>query len=63
MNQITQIDMHRTELTKELTTMTFIDPATGSPVTVSIFDSALQDYFWNYQNNGLRLAQLRFYPQ
>jgi len=49
-------------VTKELTTITFIDPTTGNPVTVSLFDSALQDYFWNYQNNGLRLAQLRFYP-
>lgn len=26
-----------------------------------IFDEALQDYFWNYDNNGLRLLQLRFY--
>ncbi|OGE16513.1 hypothetical protein A3F00_04680 [Candidatus Daviesbacteria bacterium RIFCSPHIGHO2_12_FULL_37_11] len=26
-----------------------------------LFDSALQDYFWNYDNNGLKLAQLRFY--
>src|SRR5206468_175705 len=51
-----------TNVTKALTTITFIDPATGSPVTVSLFDPALQDYFWNYQNNGLRLAQLRFYP-
>jgi hypothetical protein len=42
--------------------MTFIDPTTGKQVTVSIFDPSLQDYFWNYQNNGLRLAQLRFYP-
>ena len=49
-------------VTTELTTITFIDPTTGSPVTVSLFDPALQDYFWNYQNNGLRLAQLRFYP-
>jgi hypothetical protein len=42
--------------------MTFVDPTTGQTVTVSIFDNALIDYFWNYQNNGLRLAQLRFYP-
>src|SRR2546428_5038363 len=49
-------------VTSQLTTMTFVDPATGKTVTVSIFDPALQDYFWNYQNNGLRLAQLRFYP-
>jgi hypothetical protein len=49
-------------VTPQLTTMTFINPTTGRPVTVSIFDPALVDYFWNYQNNGLRLAQLRFYP-
>jgi hypothetical protein len=49
-------------VTQQLTTMTFINPTTGSPITVSIFDPSLIDYFWNYQNNGLRLAQLRFYP-
>ena len=27
-----------------------------------LFDDALQDYFWDYDNNGLRLLQLRFYP-
>lgn len=26
-----------------------------------LFDSALQDYYWSYSNNGLKLAQLRFY--
>lgn len=26
-----------------------------------IFDEALEDYFWQYDNNGLRLLQLRFY--
>jgi len=51
-----------TNVTTELTTISFVDPSTGKTVTVSIFDPALQDYFWNYQNNGLRLAQLRFYP-
>ena len=29
---------------------------------VNIFDPSLYDYFWNYENRGLRLAQLRFYP-
>lgn len=29
---------------------------------VSLFDEALQDFFWQVDNNGLRLAQLRFYP-
>ena len=28
---------------------------------VSVFSDALQDYFWQYQNTGLRLAQIRFY--
>ena len=28
---------------------------------VPLFDSRLQDYYWNYNNNGLKLAQLRFY--
>ena len=29
---------------------------------VSLFDDALEDFFWQVDNNGLRLAQLRFYP-
>lgn len=28
---------------------------------VPLFGSELQDYYWNYDNDGLRLAQLRFY--
>lgn len=27
----------------------------------TIFDDALEDYFWSYDNNGLKLLQLRFY--
>lgn len=27
-----------------------------------LFDEALQDYFWDYDNNGLKILQLRFYP-
>lgn len=27
-----------------------------------LFDRELADYFWDYANNGLKLAQLRFYP-
>ena len=26
-----------------------------------LFDDRLQDYFWSYDNNGLKLLQLRFY--
>lgn len=27
----------------------------------SLFDDRLEDYFWEYDNNGLKLLQLRFY--
>lgn len=30
---------------------------------VPLFDDRLADYFWQYDNNGLRLAQLRFYDE
>jgi hypothetical protein len=28
---------------------------------VPLFDDSLEDYFWGYDNKGLKLAQLRFY--
>lgn len=28
----------------------------------ALFRDELQDWFWNYDNNGIRLAQIRFYP-
>jgi hypothetical protein len=28
---------------------------------ISLFAGDTEDWFWNYENNGLRLAQLRFY--
>ncbi len=38
------------------------DPTTD-PVRLSIFDPTLENYFWQYDNNGMRNLQLRFYPQ
>jgi hypothetical protein len=29
---------------------------------VEIFDPCFEEYFWNYDNKGLKLLQLRFYP-
>jgi hypothetical protein len=47
----------------------FVTVAAGSTVatlcgttTVPLFATCLQNYFWNYDNNGLKLLQLRFYP-
>lgn len=33
----------------------------GTPERYNLFNDALKDYFWNYDNHGLKLAQLRFY--
>lgn len=30
-------------------------------IRVNLFDQCLEGYFWRYDNNGLRLLQLRFY--
>jgi WD40 repeat protein len=53
-------------VTKNLTTID-IDPTLADALgltcdgTVNIFDDCLEDYFWNYDNKGLKLLQLRFY--
>ena len=33
----------------------------GTVERIPLFDDRLQDYFWQYDNNGLKLVQLRFY--
>ena len=54
------------DVTSALTTITLVP---GSPAelacatpTVSLFAPCLQDFLWQYDNNGLRLLQVRFYP-
>lgn len=37
--------------------------ADGQLERYPLFDTALQGYFWEYDNQGLKLMQLRFYPQ
>jgi len=41
------------------------DPVIGSGdvdwTRIALFAGNTQDWFWNFDNNGLRLAQLRFY--
>ena len=58
-------------VSKELLTMCVqicleVDPDTGDCIRsewrrVYLFDPALEDYFWSYDNNGLKLVQMRFY--
>src|SRR5262245_18576936 len=52
-------------VTKELTTLclnTNTANGNGCDVRVGIFDGAGFQYFWDFDNNGLRTVQLRFYP-
>ena len=54
-------------VTPALTTLTLdaiadaeaVDACGGT--TVGLFDPCLQGYFWQYDNNGLKLLQVRFY--
>ena len=53
-------------VTSALTTITLVagsaaELACGTP-TVSLFATCLQDFLWQYDNNGLKLLQVRFYP-
>lgn len=52
-------------VTKELLTLcldTVVDGVVACDTRVQLFDNSFYQYFWDYDNNGLRLAQLRFYP-
>src|SRR6266851_3809760 len=54
------------DVTSALTTITLVagspaELACGTP-TVSLFATCLQDFLWQYDNNGLKLLQIRFYP-
>jgi hypothetical protein len=51
-----------TNKTKELTTIRADIDGDGDTERVGIFADALYGYFWDYDNRGLRLAQIRFYP-
>ncbi|MFV8269594.1 hypothetical protein ACNQGP_06595 [Flavobacterium sp. GT2N3] len=54
-----------TELLTILVTSDIIlpDGSTLKAGRYTIFDPALEDYFWKYDNDGLKLLQLRFYLQ
>jgi hypothetical protein len=56
-----------TNVTKELTTLcldTYVDANYDGKCDERhlLFEDAVYQYFWDYDNHGLRLAQLRFYP-
>src|SRR5919202_2886704 len=48
-------------VSQQLLYVYYCDAATGKIVRSPLFASPLYQYYWSYQNNGLKLAQLRFY--
>lgn len=51
-----------TDVSKQLLYVYADINADGTVERMPLFDSRLQDYYWNYDNNGLKNMQLRFYP-
>jgi hypothetical protein len=49
-------------VTKQLTTVLYDFDADGDLDRMPIFADENRAYFWDYDNQGLRTAQLRFYP-
>lgn len=47
--------------TLSLTTIQADFDGDGDLERMGLFDEGLEGYFWDYDNNGLKLAQLRFY--
>lgn len=50
------------DVSQEMLTVCYDPDGDGEYEREQIFDDENKDYFWQYDNNGLRLAQLRFYP-
>ena len=48
-------------VSQQLLYVYYCDTATSKIVRVPLFSSPLYQFYWNYTNNGLKLAQLRFY--
>jgi hypothetical protein len=50
-----------TNVTSDLLFLTTCNLLTGKTTSTPIFSQNFQNFFWSYDNTGLRLAQLRFY--
>jgi len=49
-------------VSKEVLTLVIDVDGDGVLERVGLFDEELYEYFWGYDNRGLKIAQLRFYP-
>jgi hypothetical protein len=50
------------DATKQLTSLVADIDGDGDLETVPLFGDGFVDFFWQWDNQGLKLAQLRFYP-
>ncbi len=50
------------DATDELTTLQADINGDGKTETIALFATGFEDFFWQYDNYGLRHAQIRFYP-
>lgn len=51
-----------TDVTRQLTTVSYDFDLDGTNERIDIFDPMFEDYLWAFDNNGLKNVQLRFYP-
>lgn len=51
-----------TNVSRELLTLNVDLDGDGILERVGLFDEEMYGYYWDYDNHGLKLAQLRFYP-
>ena len=49
-------------VSKEVLTLVIDVDGDGVLERLGLFDEELYEYFWEYDNHGLKIAQLRFYP-
>jgi hypothetical protein len=49
------------DVSKQLLFITADVDGDGDVETVPLFDDSLQGFFWDFDNQGLKLLQLRFY--
>jgi hypothetical protein len=52
-----------TDKTLELTTIYVDMDGDGTPTRYNLFGNELWDYFWDYDNSGLKLLQMRIYVE
>jgi hypothetical protein len=51
-----------TNVSRELLYIYYDADGDGKAERYPLFDARMQDFFWAYDNSGLKLVQLRFYP-